>query len=67
VILGFITEKDPVLAMLEWVAQQIVLIEAEANFDDEKGKHLNHRKTSFSGARVREMDNAARGNLSLRP
>jgi hypothetical protein len=29
VLLGFITEKDPVLATLEWVAQQMMLIEAD--------------------------------------
>jgi putative transposase len=56
VLLGFITEQDPVLAMLEWVAQQMMLIEAEAKVGAEKGKHSKDRKTHFSGARVRRMD-----------
>ncbi|MHA1380990.1 MAG: hypothetical protein ACTSRG_21695 [Candidatus Helarchaeota archaeon] len=28
VLLGFISEQDPVLAMLEWIAQQMMQIEA---------------------------------------
>lgn len=56
VLLGFITEKDPVLAMLEWVAQMMMQIEAESKVEAEKGKHTKDRKTYFSGARVRRMD-----------
>jgi putative transposase len=54
--LGFITEKDPVLAMLEWVAHQMMLIEAEGKVGAEKGKHSRHRQTYFSCAQVRRMD-----------
>jgi len=54
--LQFITETDPVLAMLEWIAHQMMLIEAEAKVGAEKGKHAKDRKTYFSGARVRRMD-----------
>jgi hypothetical protein len=32
VLLQFITEMDPILAMLEWVAHQMMLIEAEGAF-----------------------------------
>jgi putative transposase len=56
VLLGFISEDDPVLAMLEWVAHQMMLIEAEGKVGAEKGKHSKARKTYFSGARVRRMD-----------
>jgi len=56
VLLGFITEQDPVLAMLEWVAQVMMQIEAEAKVGAEKGKHSRERKTYFPGARVRRMD-----------
>jgi putative transposase len=56
VLLGFITEKDPVLAMLEWVAQMMMQIEAESKVGAEKGKHTRDRTTYFSGARVRRMD-----------
>jgi transposase-like protein len=54
--LGFISEDDLVLAMLEWVAHQMMLIEAEGKVGAEKGKHSKDRKTYFSGARVRRMD-----------
>jgi transposase-like protein len=56
VLLGFITEQDPVLAMLEWVAQMMMQIEAESKVGAEKGKHIKDQKTYFSGARVRRMD-----------
>ena len=56
VLLRFITEQDPVLAMLEWVARQMMLIEAEAKVGAEKGKPSAERKTYFSAARVRRMD-----------
>ena len=56
VLLGFITEQDPVLAMLEWVARMMMLIEAESKVGAEKGKHTKDRKTYFSGARIRRMD-----------
>jgi len=39
VLLGFISEQDPVLAMLEWVAQMMMEIEAESRVGAEKGKH----------------------------
>jgi len=54
--LGFIVEEDAVLAMLEWVAHQMMLIEAEGKVGAEMRKHSQHRKTYFSGARVRRMD-----------
>jgi transposase-like protein len=51
-LLGFIAEDDPVLAMLEWVARQMMLIEAEGKVGAEKRKHSKDRKTYFSGARL---------------
>jgi putative transposase len=56
VLLGFLTADDPVQAMLEWVAHQMMLIEAENKVGAEKGKHSKDRKTHFSGVRVRRMD-----------
>jgi len=56
VLLGFITEQGPVLAMLEWVAQIMMQVEAESKVGAEKGKHAKDRKTHFSGARIRRMD-----------
>ena len=55
-LLQFVTEPDPVLAMLEWVAGQMMQIEAEAKVGAEKGKHSKDRRTHFSGRRVRRMD-----------
>lgn len=55
-LFGFTTEEDPVLAMLESADQQMILIEAEAEVEVEKGKHIPGRKTYFSGARVRRID-----------
>jgi putative transposase len=55
-LLQFVTEPDPVLAMLEWVAEQMMQIEAEAKVGAEKGKHSKIRMTHFSGRRVRRMD-----------
>ena len=55
-LLGFISEKDPVLTMLEWVAQQMMQIEAEAKVGTKKGTHCKKRQTYFSGTRVRRMD-----------
>ena len=55
-LLQFVTEPDPVLAMLEWVAEQMMQIEAEAKVGAEKGKHSRVRTTYFSGRRVRRMD-----------
>jgi len=54
--LGFISEQDPVLAMLEWVMHQMIQIEAEVKVGAKKGKHSEERRTFFSGTRVRRMD-----------
>jgi putative transposase len=54
--LKFVAEPDPVLARLEWVAGQMMLIEAEAKVGAEKGKHSKVRTTHFTGKRVRRMD-----------
>ncbi len=56
VLLGFISEEDPILAMLEWVSQQMMQIEAETKVGTRKGKHSKERQTYFSGTRVRRMD-----------
>lgn len=56
VLLGCISEPDPVLALLRWVADQMMRIEAEAKVGAEKGAHSRERTTYFSGTRVRRMD-----------
>lgn len=56
VLVDFIAEEDPILAMLEWTAQQMMHIEAEARVGAKKGEHSKERRTYFSGTRVRRMD-----------
>jgi len=54
--LGFLTEQDPMLAMLEWMAQQMMEVEVEARVGAEKSKQSKDRVTYFSGTRVRRVD-----------
>jgi putative transposase len=56
VLLGCISEPDPILAMLRWVTEQMMRIESEAKVGAEKGSHSRERTTYFSGTRVRRMD-----------
>ncbi len=56
ILVDFIGQEDPILSMLEWTAQRMMEIEAEAKVGAEKGKHSTERKTYFSGTRVRRMD-----------
>lgn len=56
ILVEFIGQEDPILAMLEWTAQQMMQIEAEAKVGAAKGEHSQERKTYFSGTRVRRMD-----------
>ncbi len=56
ILVDFIGQEDPILAMLEWTAQQMMQIEAEAKVGAQKGEHSRERKTYFSGTRVRRMD-----------
>ena len=55
-LVEFIGQKDPLLAMLEWTAQQMMQIEAEIKVGAKKGEHSKDRLTHFSGRRVRRMD-----------
>lgn len=55
-LVEFIGQEDPLLAMLEWTAQQMMQIEAEGIVGAQKGEHSKERKTYFSGRRVRRMD-----------
>lgn len=52
---GFLVEEDPLKAMLEWLAEELMRVEAEARVGAEKGKHSEERKTHFSGYRVRKL------------
>jgi len=56
ILVDFIGEEDPILAMLEWTAQRMMEIESEAKVGAKKGEHSRERRTYFSGTRVRRMD-----------
>ena len=55
-LLQFITEPDPLLAMLQWMTEQLMQTEAEAKAGAPKGQHKEDRLTHFSGYRVRRFD-----------
>ncbi len=48
-LVDFISQEDPILAMLEWTAQQMMQIEAEGIVGAKKGQHSKERTTYFSG------------------
>jgi transposase-like protein len=50
------TEPDPLLAMLQWLTEQLMQLEAEEKIGAPKGKHSQNRSTHFSGYRVRRFD-----------
>jgi hypothetical protein len=54
ILVEFITKEDPIPAMLEWTAQQMMQTEAETRVGANKGEHSRERKTHFSGTRVRQ-------------
>ncbi|MFW6131837.1 MAG: transposase [Candidatus Aminicenantaceae bacterium] len=66
ILVEFINEEDPMLAILKWTAQQMMQIEAEAKIGARKGEHCEERKTYFSGTRVRRMDTRL-GTVYLTP
>ena len=51
ILVDFIGQEDPILSMLEWTAQQMMQIEAEAKVGAEKGEHSQERKTYDVDAR----------------
>jgi putative transposase len=55
-LLQFITEQDPLLAMLQWLTEQLMVLEAEEKVGAHKGAHSKDRRTHFSGHRVRRFD-----------
>ena len=56
VMVGFMTEVDPMLAMLKWITEQLMQIEAEVKAGANKNEHNRERKTYFSGYRPRRFD-----------
>ena len=55
-LLQFITEEDPLLAMLQWVADKLVEVEVAQKVNSLKGKHSKERTTYRCGTSVRRFD-----------
>ena len=56
ILAQFLTEGDPIFAMLEWMVKKMIEIESQQKVGAQKGKHSRGRKTYFSGTRVRRFD-----------
>jgi len=55
-LLHFMGEADPLYAMLQWLAEEMMKVEVELKVGAAKGKHTTERTTHFSGTRVRRFD-----------
>ena len=55
-LLEFMSESDPLYAMLQWMTEKIMQMEAEQKVGATKGTHTTERTTYFSGNRVRRFD-----------
>ncbi len=63
-LLKFLAEADPMLAMLEWLYHQIMEVEVENRLNASKGEHSPQRLGYRSGTRVRRFDTRM-GTMSL--
>lgn len=52
----FIADPDPLLAMLQWLTDQMMQVKASQKVGAPKGKHSTERTASLSGTRVRRFD-----------
>ena len=55
-LLEFAAESDPLFAMLQWMTEKIMQLEAEQKVGAHKGEHTTERTTHFSGNRLRRFD-----------
>ena len=55
-LLHFMGETDPLYAMLQWLTERMMEVEAELKAGASKGQHSSDRRTHFSGTRVRRFD-----------
>lgn len=56
ILAGFVASEDPMLEMLKWVMDQMMIIEAQNRVGAHKHEHSDERKTHFSGYRPRRFD-----------
>lgn len=50
------SEPDPLYAMLQWLTEKMMAVEAETKVGAAKGAHSTERTTHFSGNRIRRFD-----------
>ncbi len=55
-LLEFITESDPLFAMMQWLTEQLMEIEVSKKANAKKGIHSAERKTYRCGTRLRRFD-----------
>lgn len=55
-LLEFITESDPLFAMMQWLTEQLMEIEVSKKANAKKGVHSSERKTYRCGNRLRRFD-----------
>ncbi len=55
-LLEFITESDPLFAMMQWLTEQLMEIEVSKKANAKKGAHSTERKTYRCGNRLRRFD-----------
>lgn len=55
-LVGFLGDEDPMLAMLKWIAERMIEIESELKVGAKKSEHSTERTTHFSGYRPRRFD-----------
>jgi len=55
-LLEFVLEDDPLYAMLQWMTEKLMQLEAEQKVGAQKGSHSSVRTTHFSGNRLRRFD-----------
>lgn len=55
-LLEFITESDPLFAMMQWLTEQLMEIEVSKKANAKKGVHSAERKTYRCGTRLRRFD-----------
>jgi hypothetical protein len=65
VMVSFMTDEDPMLAMLKWITEQLMQIEVETKAGANKNEHSNKRKTYFSGYRPRRFPSFPRSCVGM--
>ncbi|MBN1859728.1 transposase [Candidatus Bipolaricaulota bacterium] len=55
-LLQFVAQPNPLLAMPQWLTQQLMQLEAELKVGAQKNKHSKQRSTYFSRYRIRRFD-----------